>query len=80
MVTGAVSRRLSSGRSRLWLRSLIPDVHRLADAMVWAHGHIPTAAEELWVDEQTLKSRLDSAHPAEKAIITARLEEMQQWH
>ncbi|MFK5689559.1 ImmA/IrrE family metallo-endopeptidase [Ornithinimicrobium sp. LYQ92] len=62
-------------------RRLIPDVHRLADALVWARGHHDTAADELWVDEDTLAARLDPVHlhPAEKAILTARMDGVHAW-
>lgn len=57
-------------------RRLIPDVHHLADALVWSCGDLAAAAEELWVDRQTLMARLDPAHlhPAERAILHERLE------
>lgn len=56
-------------------RRLIPDVHVLADALVWARGHLGEAADELWVDEPTLRARLDPTHlhPAEKEILRRRL-------
>lgn len=45
-------------------RFLLPDPHPIAEALV-------SAAEELWVDEDTLRARLDirHLHPAERAII-----------
>lgn len=63
-------------------RRLIPDPHALADALAWARGDLAAAAEELWVDEPTLAARLDRRHlhPAERAILTTRLEELQLWH
>lgn len=59
-------------------RRLIPNPHRLADALAWARGDLAAAADELWVDEPTLSARLDVAHlhPAEKAIIATRLEDL----
>lgn len=56
-------------------RRLIPDVHALADALVWARGDLYEAAEELWVDHQTLEARLDRAHlhPAEVTILRRRI-------
>lgn len=63
-------------------RRLIPNVHRLADALVCAGHDLHVAAEELWVDVRTLRARLDPAHlhPAERAILTARMEEASTWH
>ncbi|WP_181010091.1 ImmA/IrrE family metallo-endopeptidase [Ornithinimicrobium sufpigmenti] len=63
-------------------RRLIPDPHALADALVWARGCRATAAEELWVDEPTLEARLDPVHlhPAERAILVARVEGLHTWH
>lgn len=57
-------------------RRLIPDPHDLADALAWARGDLPAAADELWVDEPTLVARLDPRHlhPAEKALLEVRLE------
>ena len=56
-------------------RYLLPDPHAIADALVWARGDVEAAAEELWVDEPTLRARLDPRHlhPAERAIIVARI-------
>lgn len=56
-------------------RRLIPDVHALADALVWARGHLGEAADELWVDVPTLRARLDPTHlhPAEVEILRRRL-------
>lgn len=63
-------------------RRLIPNPHTLADALVWARGDMAAAAEELWVDEPTLEARLDPRHlhPAERAILRGRLEEIGPWH
>ena len=48
-------------------RLLIP-LDRLGDALAWAHS-LTEAAEELWVDEDTLRTRLEHLHPAERAYI-----------
>lgn len=63
-------------------RRLIPDVHHLADALVWARGDLAVAADELWVDEQTLAARLHphALTPTEHAIITGRLQESNPWN
>lgn len=52
-------------------RLLIP-LDRLGDALAWAHS-LTEAAEELWVDEDTLRTRLEHLHPAERAYLTQRL-------
>lgn len=56
-------------------RYLLPDPHHVADALVWARGDLEVAADELWVDEPTLRARLDARHlhPAERAIIVRRI-------
>lgn len=56
-------------------RYLMPDPRTVADALVWAHGDLEAAADELWVDEPTLRARLDARHlhPAERAIIVKRI-------
>lgn len=56
-------------------RYLLPDPHVVADALVWAHGDVEAAADELWVDEPTLRARLDARYlrPGERAIIVARI-------
>jgi hypothetical protein len=55
-------------------RWLLPDIHQVADALVWAGGVTDEAAEDLWVDLATLCARVDPTHmhPAEKAIVTRR--------
>lgn len=56
-------------------RRLLPDPHEVADALVWARGDLTVAADELWVDEATLRARLDAKHlhPAERAVIVRRI-------
>ena len=60
-------------------RYLLPDPHAVADALVWARGDIAVAADELWVDEPTLRARLHARHlhPAEHAIIVRRINELE---
>lgn len=53
-------------------RLLLPNIDEVADALAWAND-IVTAAEELWVDEGTLKARLTYLHPAERAYLKNRL-------
>lgn len=52
-------------------RRLIP-LDRLVDALAWAHN-IEEAADELWVDVETLRVRLDHLHPSEKHHLRERL-------
>lgn len=40
-------------------RYLLPDAAAIGDALVWARGRLPVAADELWVDVPTLTTRLD---------------------
>lgn len=56
-------------------RYLLPDPNVVADALVWAHGDVEAAADELWVDELTLRARLDARYlrPGERAVIVARI-------
>lgn len=56
-------------------RHLLPDPRVIADALVWAAGDIAEAADVLWVTERVLRDRLDvrHLHPAERAIIVARI-------
>lgn len=56
---------------RLVARALIP-LADLAEALAWAHSH-DEAADELWVDSQTLTARLDHLHPSERAALVRRL-------
>lgn len=54
-------------------RKLLPSVHAIADALVWAQGDLVEAAEELWVDVGTLRDRLEfMRHPAERAYVASR--------
>ncbi|VXB34292.1 ImmA/IrrE family metallo-endopeptidase [Nocardioides sp. AX2bis] len=55
-------------------RSLLPDLHRIGEALAWAH-HITEAADELFVDVPTLRVRLECLHPAERHYLRRRLEQ-----
>lgn len=55
-------------------RRLIP-FPRLLDALRWARTH-DELAEELWVDEDTLATRLAHLHPSERTKIDALREEL----
>lgn len=52
-------------------RRLIP-IRALGEALAWSQ-HPSVVAEELWVDEDTLRVRLNHLHPAERAYLTRRL-------
>lgn len=54
-------------------RKLLPSILAVGEALAWAQLRIGEAAEELWVDEATLRARLDSLHPAERAYLRRRL-------
>lgn len=60
-------------------RRLLPDPHIIAEALVWSRGDVHEAAEALWVDEPTLRARLDvrHLHPAERAIIVERVSRLE---
>lgn len=54
-------------------RILLPDIRAVGEAMAWARTHAE-AADELWVDEDTLLDRLENLHPAELHYMRKRLE------
>lgn len=58
-------------------RWLLPDIHHVMDEVIFYRGDLEHAAEALWVDRATVEARLDlrHTHPAEKAIIRARIED-----
>lgn len=60
-------------------RYLLPEIREIADALVWAGCHLDAAADELWVDEQLLRARLEHLHPAERAILVERLGRVEVW-
>lgn len=45
----------------------------LGEALAWAHC-LAEAADELWVDTGTLRTRLEHLHPAERAYLKRRLQ------
>lgn len=55
-------------------RLLLPDLHTIGDALVWARD-LAEAAEELGVDEHLLEVRLNHLHPAERGWLKQRLED-----
>ncbi|WP_435199499.1 ImmA/IrrE family metallo-endopeptidase [Janibacter sp. GS2] len=60
-------------------RYLLPDPWDVANELVWSGGDLEIAADELWVDEPTLRARLDARHlrPAERAIIVERINRLE---
>ncbi|MCL8026353.1 hypothetical protein [Nocardioides bruguierae] len=66
---------------KLAAQMLLPDIRAIADALAWAEGDLEAAADELWVDVPTLRDRLRFiSHPAERAYLQARLEEISDHH
>lgn len=53
-------------------RRLIP-LEALAEAAVYHHEDLVALAEDLWVDLDTLRTRLDHLHPAERGYLRQRL-------
>lgn len=56
-------------------RLMLPDVKVVAEALAWAHN-LDEAAEELGVDTYVLRKRLRHLHPAERAWLHRRFEEV----
>jgi hypothetical protein len=54
-------------------RLLMPDLHRVADALAWAGNDREVAADELWVDDLLLDVRLVAMSPPERALLARRL-------
>lgn len=55
-------------------QALLPDIRAIGDAMAWSQGCLHQAADELWVDVDTLRDRLRFlSHPAERAYLRRRL-------
>lgn len=55
-------------RAAQWL---CPNPRHVAEALIGAGGNIHDAADHLWLDEPTMRARLDERfmHPAERALI-----------
>lgn len=64
--------RQESWVSQLAARRLIP-LKDLGEALAWALS-FEEAADELWVDECTLHTRLQHLHPSERAYLRRRLQ------
>lgn len=73
--TGCVSGTMEARIRWRAARWLCPDPHHVADAMVWAGGDVALAADHLWLDEPTMRARLDLRfmHPAERALIQRKI-------
>lgn len=69
-VDGCTARE-DAAADQLAARRLIT-LEALADAVAWARS-IEEAADELWVDAATLRTRLDHLHPSERAHLRARM-------
>lgn len=59
---------------RLVARTLAPSIRRIGHAMCFHRADVERAADELWVDEQTLHVRLSSLAPRERAWFGEQLE------
>jgi len=49
------------------------DIHALAEAAVFYGDDLAQVAEQLWVDGETLRARLDHLHPSERGYLQRRL-------
>jgi hypothetical protein len=54
-------------------RLLLPSVQSIGQALGWAKADYALAADELWVDEATLNTRLSTLAPRERARLTKQL-------
>lgn len=61
---------------RLAARLLVPSMRTLVDALVWAHGGVEDAADELWVDDLMLSVRLSALWKRERDYLNRRLDEV----
>lgn len=50
------------------------DVRALGEALATYDLDLPQVADELWVDDNTLQTRLDHLHPAERHYLRRRLD------
>lgn len=55
-------------------RLLLPDIRVVGDALAWSRDPV-VAADELWVDPDTLRARLRFLHPSERHYLMRRLDE-----
>jgi len=53
-------------------RRLIP-IRALGDAVVFWGDDLAALADELWVDEDTMQTRLDTLHPSERGYLKRRV-------
>lgn len=52
---------------------LLIDLDRLGEALAFYGDDLTQLAEELWVDEDTLRTRLQHLHPSERGYLLRRL-------
>jgi hypothetical protein len=65
---------------KLAAQQLLPQVATIGEALAWAQGDVAAAAEELWVDEATLRDRLRfMTHPTECRYLARRLGGAPDW-
>jgi len=57
---------------------LLPDLDVVAEVLAWSHT-LAEAADELWVDEDTLRARLERLTGEERAAVEGRIERGSQW-
>lgn len=69
--TSGCTAREDAAADQLAARRLIT-LDALADALAWSRSP-EEAAEELWVDVATLRTRLEHLHPSERGHVRARL-------
>lgn len=73
-VSAAYTAREELAVDRNAARVLLPDIRAIGAELAWAHN-LDEAAEQLWVDPDILRTRLEHLHPAERAYLRRRLEE-----
>lgn len=73
-VTAGLAAREELRVQRETARLLLPDIRIVGEAMAWAFD-AAEAADELWVDEGVLRTRLAALHPSERAYLKRRLAE-----
>lgn len=54
-------------------RLMLPNIHRIGEALAWAGDDLVEAADDLWVDEGVLLDRLRNLHPSELHYLRRRL-------
>lgn len=62
----------------IWAARKLITIDRLADALKWTQD-LTELADELWVDESTVETRLKYLHPAEIRQVQDALDKESQW-